>query len=260
METKESKVTEFLSKYALFGIIFFLIVAIIPSLIESIKEPWKGILVNLGTSVFILLTVSYFVNEKIKYYTNNELENIISEKFPLLIDLEKIGLKKLTYDNKLKNHGINIVESDELFIVMNDGNHFLTNNAEELSQRLQRKGKKTVIILMDGESSAEKQLCERNKKETGHYKSKIEGTIKHYETYLKNGSPEHELSIYKYKYSFLTSIVATSTEAFVGLYKNSSGKFEAPLHFVFSSDGSEFKSIKKDIDRLIKSSVKVRLR
>lgn len=122
---KESKILGLLlSKYAAWGIVALLVLAVIP-LYVGVPKPWSDILLNLGTSIFILLTISYYVNETIKFHTNNEIKDLVNTKFPILVEMEKDGLVKAIYSNHLKSVGVDIERDDVVCIVMNDGKNFI---------------------------------------------------------------------------------------------------------------------------------------
>jgi hypothetical protein len=242
-----------LSKYAAWGIVALLALAVAPPYI-GIPKPWSDILLSLGTSIFILLTISYYVNETIKFHANNELKDLVYGKFPILVEMERDGLIKSVYSNKLKAVGVDIENEDIVYIVMNDGKNFISNNSGELSARFKLAGKSTNVILLNPDSEAQKALCERNEKEQDHYKIKIRDSVKELHGYKKHGNEKHDLKIYFYNHYFSLNIVITSRYAVIGTYRNSAGKFKSPPTYIYSSDGREYQSIKEDVERLIKNS------
>ncbi|WP_447825891.1 hypothetical protein [Aeromonas salmonicida] len=252
--SKESKILGLLlSKYAAWGVVALLILAVIPSYV-GVPKPWNDILLSLGTSIFILLTISYYVNETIKFHTNNELKDLVHSKFPILVDMEKDGLVKAVYSNQLKSVGIDIERDDIISIVMNDGKNFISNNSGELSARFKLAGKITNIIFLNPDSNSQAALCERNGKEQDHYKIKIRDSIKTLNDYKRYGNENHILNIYFYDHYFALNVVITPRYAVIGTYRNSTGKFEAPPSYIYSSNGHEYINIKCDVDRLIENS------
>lgn len=115
-------------------------------------------------------------------------------------------------------------------------------------------GKTTNIIFLNPDSSAQAALCERNGKEKDHYKIKILDSIKTLRDYKRYGSDSHILNIYFYEHYFALNVVITSKYAVIGTYRNSTGKFEAPPAYIYSSNGYEYCNIKGDVDRLIENS------
>lgn len=251
---KESNILNLLlSKYAAWGVSALLILAVIPSYI-GVPKPWNDILLSLGTSIFILLTISYYVNETIKIHTNKELKDLVHSKFPILVDMEKDGLIKAVYSNQLKSAGVDIEYDDVISIVMNDGKNFISNNSGELSARFKLADKITNIILLNPDSNAQAKLCERNGKAQNHYKIKILDSIKTLNDYKRYGNKNHILNIYFYDHYFALNVVITSKFAVMGTYRNSTGKFETPPSYIYSSSGHEYINIKDDVDRLIENS------
>ncbi|MEE3664756.1 hypothetical protein V2I52_23015 [Brenneria sp. g21c3] len=247
---KDNVISILMSKYALWGIIALLVLAVIPTLLKC-PEPWNGMLLNIGTSIFILLTISYYVNEKIKYHTNFEIKQLVENKFPVLVELEKQGLERIVYSNRMKEVGVDIVNSDVIYIVMNDGKNFLTSNSGCITERIKKPNKRTVIVLLDETSDSQSIFCKRNGKQEGHYITKVTDAVKILEDYHEYGSKEHNLEIYKYSHYFSLNIVVTTSKAVTGTYRNSIGKFEIPPSYIYLSGGSEYKSILADVERLI---------
>ncbi|MCR9850326.1 hypothetical protein, partial [Vibrio antiquarius] len=244
-----------LSKYSGWGVVSLLLLAVIPYYI-GVPTPWLEILLSLGTSIFILLTISFYVNEKIKFHTNAEIKQLVHEKFPVLVDMEKQGFINTIYSNNMKENSVDIVNSETLYLVMNDGKNFIANNSGALSERFRKDNKKTVVILLDPESSSQDFLCHKNRKDSGHYKVKVLDAIKSMKNYLDYGSEKHELLVYLYEYPFSLNIVATNECAVIGIYRNSAGNFGAPPSYVYSSKGTEYESIMGDVHRLIENSEK----
>jgi hypothetical protein len=242
--------------FALWGIIAILVLSVIPSLLGC-PEPWKSILSDLGISAFILLTISRYIDKTLNTHTNTEIKQLISKQFPMLVEFEKIGLLKTIYNNHMMPNNIDIVNTDSLIIIMNDGKNFITNNSNELCKRFKMPLKQTKLILLNDNSDSEKSLCQRHAKEQNHYKNKINDTIQMVQGYLRNSPPEHKLEIYKYDYNFPLSVVFTSEVAIVGTYRNSTGKFDAPPSYIYSANGTEYLNIKEDIKRLIEDSKKI---
>ncbi|WP_407230653.1 hypothetical protein [Escherichia coli] len=126
---------------ALIGVISFLVLVILPIAFD-IRDPYQKILISLGTSIFVALTVSLVVNKLTASKTNYEVRELINEKFPKLLMIEDNGLENVVYNNNMELLDIDIVEPSKLYIIMNDGRNFFTNNSRQLSERFKRKIKK----------------------------------------------------------------------------------------------------------------------
>jgi hypothetical protein len=245
-----------IKNFVLWGIISFLLLVVLPITMD-VKEPYQTVSISLGTSIFIALTITFLVNKEITSVTNYEVKELIEKHFPKMLKIEKIGLEEVTYKNGMESLGIDIVDTPDLYIVMNDGKNFFTNNSKELSARFKQGKRNTVVILLSDKAESEKILNERNKKfEDGYYGRKIRESIKDYLSFHKDAPASNILKIYQYNYNFTMSIVATNEVAIIGTYRNAAGKSLAPPHFVFKNTGDncEYENIKSDINNLVAQS------
>ncbi|WP_038907240.1 hypothetical protein [Dickeya oryzae] len=255
-ENKRSIVNDTKVIIALVGIIIFLIFVILPAAFD-IKEPYQKIMISLGTSIFVALTASLVVNKLTATKTNYEVRELINEKFPKLLMVEDNGLENVVYNNNMELLDINIIDPAELYIIMNDGRNFFTNNSRQLSERFKKENKKTFVVLMDPKSDAEKFLCKKNgKTEDCYYGKKIEESRKEYIEFHKDSPKTNVLDIYYCPHGVSLSIVATDIVAVIGVYRNSAGKALTPPHFIFKNikKDCEYTSIMEDVSNLIKSS------
>ena len=244
---------------ALWGIIFFFFLVLAPIFLQ-VPDPWLKILMSIGTSVFVALTVAYFLNKKVKESTAFEVEELLNKHFPKLLKYDRLGLSDVVYQNNLESLEIDIVDEPNLYIVMNDGKNFFTNNAKKLSERFKQKNRKTCVVLLNDKSDSERILTKRNKKkEEGYYSRKIRESINDFLSFYKEHDETNVLEIYKYDFYFTMSIVATDSLALIGLYRNASGKDIIPPHFVFRNNGekSEYANILNDILKLRNDSTLV---
>jgi len=248
------KISEMILKYnAVLGVVSLLVLVIIPALLK-IEEPWQKILISVGTSIFVGLTVSYFLNMRVKDERSFETEVLLTKYFPLFSELDKIGLTRILYHNNLKVEGIDIVGPAELYLVMNDGKNFYSSNTEELSRRFKLENKKTVLIFLDGSSDSQRIISRRHgKTDENYYSSKINVSIQDFQA-IHNGAPtSNTLEIRKNEFYCTMSIVATENWAISGMYRNAAGKELKPLHFYFNNNGneSEYAKIMNDIVKLL---------
>lgn len=251
------KIAEMIRKYyAVIGVLFLLILVIIPALIK-LPEPWLSILRNIGISLFITLTISYIVNVQIKETNKYDTEELITKYFPKLLKYDQVGLSDIVYENNLEVLGIDIIDTSDLFIIMNDGKNFFTNNSKKLSERFKKPNKKTTVVLLNYDSDSSNILNKRNKKiADDYYQQKIKDCISDFKTFYMKHDQSNILKIYLFDYTFNMSIVATDKLALIGLYRNASGKDLVPPQFIFANNGltNEYTNIMSDIDKLVMSS------
>lgn len=241
---------------ALWGFVAFLALVVVPIGFD-ISEPYLKISISIGTSLFVALTVSYFINKRIAAATNFEITELIDIKFPKLIQIDEIGLDRIIYENNMESIGVDLAEPAELFIAMNDGKNFFTNNSRKLSERFKKDHRKTTVILMSPESESEKILNSRNgKKENGYYSNKVKDATRDFEDFHKDSPESNHLEIRYFDFNVSMSVVVTDEVAIVGLYRNSAGKSLTPPSFVFKNNGDsgEYANIFKDVKNLVRAS------
>lgn len=90
----DSIVNIFRKFLALWGVILYIVFTIIPVLMD-LPDVVQKITIPLGTTIFIGFTITFYINKVITSKTNYEIKELINDKFPNLISLDKIGIKKL---------------------------------------------------------------------------------------------------------------------------------------------------------------------
>lgn len=200
-------------------------------------------------NIFFSLGIAVFSSLSIQKFFQKEAVNLMLDSVPLLGDLNKFGVNKVLDENKL-SFIPDYKTSPHLFIVMNDGKNFTTNNSSELCERLKSPNISTTFILLDPEAEASVWLSSANDKEgQAFYKDKISDSIRTIKGFSKNHSHMVEVFLYGKGY-FRTSIVLSDKYAIIGGYRNSPGKRGLPLHFLISDSGSYYKFIKEDVECL----------
>lgn len=255
-DSHNSLLTMLKKNIALWGVVALLALVVAP-IGFNVPDPYLKVLMAIGTSLFVALTVSYHINKKISAATNYEVTELIENKFPKMLQIEEIGLERIIYENNMESIGVDLSESAELYIAMNDGKNFFTNNSRKLSERFKKAHRKTTVILMSPESESEKILNLRNgKREIGYYENKIKDATKDFIGFHAESPETNSLEILYFSFNISMSVVATENVAIVGLYRNSAGKSLTPPSFVFrnNGDGGEYSNIFKDIKNLVKAS------
>jgi hypothetical protein len=231
------------SRLSFIGIIALLVMSIIIPYIYGYegKKIWIDISFAIGIAIFSTLSIS-------KYF-QGETTEFLFKAFEMQKKLNSIGIIDFPENNNIQY--MDFETSKELVIVMNDGKNFITNNAENLQKRFQKDSLVTTFIFLDFENNVVEALGTANEKSNkGMYKEKIEQSIEDIKIF-RNSNSNHEFKIYLYpKGYFRTSIVLTETFALVGLYRNSPGKTNTPLHMLFSKFGKEYHHILKDVEQL----------
>lgn len=143
----------------------------------------NSILIDLSLNIGIAL----FTTLSISKYLQKETKELILDEIPLLQEANEIGIKAFPVSNDITILD-DFSSSKELFIIMNDGKNFISNNASKLKDRF-RNGGTTTFIFLNGDSEAEKLLCTANgKSKADVYKDKIAQSIQDIENYKKDYS------------------------------------------------------------------------
>ncbi|HIF4730479.1 TPA: hypothetical protein ACX13R_001309 [Citrobacter amalonaticus] len=247
----DSIVNIFKKFLALWGVILYIVFTIIPVLMD-LPDVVQKITIPLGTTIFIGFTITFYINKVITSKTNYEIKELINNKFPNLISLDKIGIKKIEYRNDLDILGIDILGAEELHIAMNDGRNFLSVNAGDFAKRLTKSNKKTIIFLIDPESDAQSFLCKKNGKARDYYKSKINESISEIRSFAVKLPESSMLEIYLIPTILSQNIILTENCALVGIYRNAPGKSNHPPQFVYEKSGldNEYTRVRIDLNSL----------
>ena len=233
-----------LRKYARAIIAF--IIMIISLLVFFIVNDnnWKNISVSVVSASLIIIIYEVF--------SKTFEEKFIFEYLPMFEESQKIGLKKITYKPiDTEEYKKNLLNSNKLIVVMNDGKTFLRNYHSVLKNRINKKGI-TQFILLNPDSKFVEFLSERNEKETkDYYKNKIKDVIKELKGISHNKKNGHKFEIYIHNGFHPYAVVMCDNKAMVSMYRLSPGKHEV-LHFLFEYVGndSEYEKIKQDIENL----------
>lgn len=205
---------------------------------------------NFISNIFLSLSASFFMLRFVEYLLENYLHSDIDK------EIKNMGFNLTTRKNNLREINIDIINTNELIIVMNDGKSFLNSNSQELEKRfLNDKTTKFIFLDMENEKN-EEFLCAQAMKEKGYYKLKSKSVIDDIKRKAKQYT-KHNFEIYKYDLSggFKTHIVLTDKEAILGIYRNSQGKSDkAPPLFIYEkniNDDSEYIEIQKDINKIL---------
>lgn len=248
MKTK-NRIHLWQEKLSLWGILALAIMSVIvPLMVRSAEyQMWVGLSSNIGIALFSALSISKFLQK--------ETKDLIFDEIPLLQKANEIGVVDFPENGSLDK--LNLMNSKNLTVVMNDGKFFISQNAGKLCNRFEDSGT-TTFIFLDEESDVTKSLCIANGKDDEEsYKNKIKQSIKDVKKYSEN-YPHHKFEIYLYsKGYFRTSVILTDTQAMVGTYRNSPGKRQYPIHILISKKGNEFSAIRDDVEELKKLSRKL---
>ena len=132
------------------------------------------ILNSITISLFAAFVASWIIEKGAK----EKFEELVCNQLPNFSQITKTGLSKVVYANKLLDIYPDINNTKKLYIMMNDGKNFYSNNAEWLTKRLKESNKETYLILLKEDSISQEILCNRHNKDSKeHYSNKIKESI-----------------------------------------------------------------------------------
>ena len=105
------------------------------------------------SDIFLSLSASFFMLRFVESLLENYLHSDIDKS------IKDIGFNLITRKNILKDSNVDIVNTEKLIILMNDGKGFISNNSMELEKRYHNNTETVFIFLdMDNEDN-ENLLC-----------------------------------------------------------------------------------------------------
>lgn len=219
---------------------------------ESVPNGWSPICASLAQILIVVIPVGFLTS----WISDISTTRLISELLPICNTAQKYGIKNI-YDSfpfdediEFKN---DFIHSENLYIVMNDGKQFLSNNNELLEKRYggNNDKRKTHIVLLDYRDEALIQmLTKKNRHDGDYYKDKIKNVI---EYHLKDKPVE----IYLNQFYNTMAMIVTDKYAIISLYREALGKGKVP-HIVFINNGKEgeYAKIRSDVEELCKRAEK----
>lgn len=219
---------------------------------EKILTDWNQICVSLAQVFIFVIPVAFWTS----WISDRSTTRLISELLPICNTAQKYGIKNI-YDSfpfdediEFKN---DFIHSENLYIVMNDGKQFLSDNNELLEKRYggNNDKRKTHIVLLDYRNEDLIQiLTKKNRHDGDYYNNKIKNVI---EYHLKDKPVE----IYLNQFYNTMAMIVTDKYAIISLYREALGKGKVP-HIVFINNGKEgeYAKIRSDVEELCKRAEK----
>lgn len=241
--------------------LLILVILIVSISILFINERWvkdaflNNLLMALAISGITTGTLTIFSS----LFEKENVMELLQTNFSVLKKCNKYGLKDIEEDFPFKDERIkdDFINSETVYILMNDGKNFISSNNEMINSRFQQKEKTTNIILLDYKQEDTMAVLTRK---NGHnstpdyYKDKIKEVINyHFKGRVSNCS--HTLNIFLNSNYNTLAMIVSDNYAMISLFRVSSGKDKVP-HLVFDKSGEEYKRIKDDIVRVCENSKK----
>lgn len=245
--------------------LIFLICIIVSLVMLFINESF---IKNLNNVVYILIltigvtlstnSVAAFISDKFK---DNELNEIAKQNFSALKYCQDYGLIGIYKGFPLEDEYIknDILNSKNLYIIMNDAKRFISDNTLLIEQRIGKKNLFTTFVLQDlNQTDVMEALTRKNghAENPNYYKDKIHDVIEYHIKKLEGKcDSKHTFSYYLNPNYNTLAIILTDNYAMYSIYRIAPGKTEVP-HFVYKKGFIEYDLVKRDIENIIEMSEK----
>ena len=223
-------------------------------------------LFTIGITLIVTIVISFIDNtcfdNEIEIATQQNIKTA-EENFSVLKDCHDYGLigiyeKFPITTEEVKNDFIN---SQSVHIAMNDGKNFFNDNRSLFLERVAIDTLSTTFIVQNyGKSDIMGVLARKNNHKDDYYASKIKNFITDQieNDLIIKKSRDHEIEVYLNSNYNTLAIIVTDNFAMYSIYRVSSGKTTVP-HYVFKKDSNEYKSIKDDIENILKDNNKIKI-
>lgn len=236
-------------------IISLLVLFINESIFKYINDIVYIIVLTIGVTISTNVLAAY-ISDK---YKNNDINEIASDNFNVLKSCQAYGLTNIQKGFPLDDEMIrnDIINSKELYIVMNDAKRFISDNTLLIEQRIKQKHHSTKFILQDlNQIDVMNALTRKNghAENPNYYKDKIRDVIDYHLKTLKNKCDnKHDFSYYLNPNYNTLAIILTDNYAMYSIYRIATGKTDVP-HFIFKKGCSEYESVRRDVESIIQMS------
>ena len=212
---------------------------------------WNQFLGDLSSAVL----VSGLLSLLFKIFQDKENQSTLKRLLRIHDSVDELGLAVIESDVQSFSF-INLIEdSNELSIIMNDGQRWVGNHSVSLTNRFNQKTT-TLFFTVDPDSCFVDVLANKTAIKTEQLKEKIRDSWTRLEQAYNNSEKNGILKIYRLKNYPTKSIFCSEKELLETPYQISSGRVKIPLYIYkkVSRKDSPYYFVKNDIDELIKES------
>ena len=216
---------------------------------------WAQIAGDISSAILVSGTISLLF----RIFQDNETTATLKRLMRIHDSVDELGLEEIKSDVQSFLFTDLIENSNELSIIMNDGQRWVGNNTVSLTKRFS-KNTVTNFFTVDPDSV----FVKKKKKKTGTSVEQLKEKINDSWNRLGQAYDESEkkgvLKIYKLKHFPTRSIFFSEKELVETPYQTSSGKVKIPLYLYkkVSREDSPYNFVKHDIEELLKESTIVK--
>jgi len=213
---------------------------------------WNQFLGDLSSAVL----VSGLLSLLFKIFQDKENESTLKRLMRIHDSVDELGLEEIKTDVQSFSFTSLIENSNELSIIMNDGQRWVGNNSVSLTNRF-NKNTITLFFTVDPDSDFLVALSKKTDTDKEQLKEKIRDTWTRLEQAYNNSDKKGTLKIYRLKNYPTKSVFCSEKELIETPYQTSSGRVRIPLYIYkkVSRKDSPYSFVKNDIEELIKESI-----
>lgn len=218
------------------------------------------------SSLFMTIAISAITTGVFSIFSasieKQNMEEKVYSAFPVIKKCNEYGMINITSSFPFDNVEIrkDFIDSKEVYVLMNDGKNFISDNIDMIRERFQQNEKETNIILLDYEQNDTMDVLTRkngHESTPDYYRIKIKEVIDYHLKKAEKGNA-HILNVFLNSNYNNLAIIVTDNYAMISLFRVSSGKDIVP-HMIFGKNGTEYQKIRKDVVKVCQSSNKVEI-
>jgi len=229
--------------------------------IKAVDVVIYNLILTLAVTIFATALIS-FITDKL---TTGNVEEILNHNLSVLKSCQEYGLISIhdnfpLADEKIKRDFLN---SENVYIVMNDAKAFISSNILLLEERILKKEACTTFVLQDNKVSDTMSALTRKNghdEDPDYYVNKIENVIQyHIKDLFKKRGDSHNVELFLNGNYNTLAIILTDHYALMSIYRIAPGKTRVP-HFVFQrgiGGGIEYEDTLKDVKKILEKSRKI---
>lgn len=213
---------------------------------------WNQFCGDLSSAVL----VSGLLSLLFKIFQDKENNSTLKRLMRIHDSVDELGLVEIKTDVQSFSFTSLIENSNELSIIMNDGQRWVGNNSVSLTNRFS-KNTNTLFFTVDPDSDFIVALAKKTATDKEQLKEKISDTWSRLEQAYNNSEKKGTLKIYRLKNYPTKSVFCSEEELIETPYQTSSGRVRIPLYIYkkVSKNDSPYSFVKNDIEELIKESI-----
>lgn len=223
-----------------------------------------AVIYNLILTIAVTILATALISFLQAKFSTNDMAEILTRNLLGLKECQTYGLIGIYDSFPLTNEDFrkDFVNSEEVYVVMNDAKAFISSNTLLLEERIAKSGASTTFILQDYDADDTMGALTRKNghdEDPDYYKNKIRNVIEyHIKSLFKAKEHSHNIALFLNRNYNTLAIILTDHYALVSTYRIAPGKTRVP-HFVFHQGGIEYDDTFEDVKKVIEISREISL-